>query len=213
MSRESLPSPLDVLDADELFMLGLRASAADDGPAALSCLKLAVARQPSHARAHWMLGAEYAALRMPDRAGEHYARAVALDPAQPVARFQYGLLRLTCGEVDAAEDVWRGLADRSTDDPLRRFADGLLLLARGRSKEALPALQAAAADPATPPPLRHDVERVIARIEGAGPAGASAGVAPAGAASADDAAGEAAALAVQSHLALSAYGGGDRGRP
>lgn len=213
MSREPLPSPLDVLDADELFMLGLRASAADDGPAALSCLKLAVARQPSHARAHWMLGAEYAALRMPERAGEHYARAVALDPAQPVARFQYGLLRLTCGEVDAAEAVWRGLADRPADDPLRRFADGLLLLARGRSEEALPALQAAAADPAIPPPLRRDVETVIARIDGAGPAGAPTGSAPTGASRADGVGSEAAVLAAQSHLALSAYGGGDRGRP
>jgi len=211
MSRESLPSPLDVLDADELFMLALRASAADDGPAALSCLKLAVARQPSHARAHWMLGAEYAALRMPERAGEHYARAVALDPAQPVARFQYGLLRLTCGDVDAAEAVWRGLADRPTDDPLRRFADGLLLLARGRSEEALPALHAAAADPTIPTRLRRDVETVIARIGGAHPADAPAGVTATGPTSADDAATEAAALAVQSHLALSAYGG-DRGR-
>ena len=208
MSRESLPSPLDVLDADELFMLGLRASAADDGPVALSCLKLAVARQPSHARAHWMLGAEYAALRMPERAGEHYARAVALDPVQPVARFQYGLLRLTCGDVDAAEAVWCGLADR---DPLRRFADGLLLLARGQSEEALPALHAAAADPTIPTVLRRDVETVIARIGGAHPADAPAGVPATGPTSADDAASEAAALAVQSHLALSAYGG-ERGR-
>ena len=177
------PAPsLDVLDADELFMLGLRASAAEDGATALSCLKLAVARQPAHARAHWMLGAEYAALRMPERATEHFARAVELDPAQPVARFQYGLLLLTCGEADAAESVWRGLAHRPEDDPLRRFATGLLRLARGHAAEALPELAAAAADPATPPALRRDVESVIARIEGAaartGMPAVAAGAAP-----------------------------------
>jgi tetratricopeptide (TPR) repeat protein len=161
-----LPAPpLDVLDADELFMLGLRASAAEDGATALSCLKLAVARQPAHARAHWMLGAEYAALRMPQRAAQHFARAVALDPAQPVARFQYGLLLLTCGEVDAAESVWQGLAERALDDPLRHFANGLLRLARGSPGEALPELRAAARDPATPLALRRDVESVIARVE------------------------------------------------
>jgi tetratricopeptide (TPR) repeat protein len=95
---DSPVTALDALDADELLMLGLRANAVGGGDS-LGFFKLAVAHDPAHAKAHWALASEYASLRMPERAREHFARAVELDPAQPVARFQYGLLCLTQGDV------------------------------------------------------------------------------------------------------------------
>jgi Flp pilus assembly protein TadD len=206
-SPPAASAPLELLEADELLALGLQARAATDAAAALAFFKLAVARHPGHARAHWMLGAEYAALQLPDRAHEHLARAVALDPAQPVARFQLGLLRLTRGDVGGAEQAWRGLDDRPAGDPLRRFGRGLLLLAGGRPAEARLELQAAADDPATDPALRRDLEAVLGRIDGgdagrptAAPTESDGGH---GAPSAPEA-------SIERHLALSAYAGGVR---
>ena len=201
------PAPLELLEADELLALGLRASGAGDAASSLSFFKLAVARHPGHAGAHWMLGAEYAALQLPDRAHEHLARAVELDPAQPVARFQLGLLRLTRGDVEGAEQVWRGLDERPVVGPLRRFGRGLLLLVRGRPAEARLELRAAADDPAVAPALRRDIEAVLGRIAG-GEAGLQAAASPdperiRGGSSPAEA-------SIESHLALSAYAGGAR---
>ena len=210
--RASAPppqAPLDLLDADELLALGLRASAAGDAASALCFFKRAVVRHPGqgHARAHWMLGAEYAALHLPERALEHLARAVELDPAQPVARFQLGLLRLTSGDVEGAEQAWCRLEERPPGDPLRRSGRGLLLLARGRPTEARLELQAVAADPATDPALRRDLEALLGRIAGDAP-GLTAAAAP----DPDAVPGGPipAEASIESHLALSAYAGGGR---
>jgi len=201
------PAPLELLEADELLALGLRASAAGDAASALSFFKLALARHPGHAHAHWMLGAEYAALQLPDRAHQHLARAVELDPALPVARFQLGLLRLTRGDVEGAEQTWQGLDERPADDPLRRFGRGLLLLVRGRPAEAQLELRAAADDPATDPALRRDLKAVLGRIAG-GEASVS-GAAPPDPETVRDGPSPAEA-SIGSHLALSAYAGGVR---
>jgi tetratricopeptide (TPR) repeat protein len=198
---------VDWLDAEELLALGLRAGASGDEASSLAFFKLAVVRDPGLARAHWMLGAEYAALRLPGRANEHLNRAVELDPTQPGARFQLGLLRLTGGDVEGAEQVWRGLDERPPDDPLRRFARGLLLLARGRPAEAHVELRAAADDPATDPALRRDLHAVLARV--AGDAAGSPAAAPAAPEAVRIGASPAAA-SIESHLALSAYAGGVR---
>src|SRR5687767_8793798 len=96
-------APLELLDADELLMLALQASGGGDSAAAIAYLKLALSKAPSDARAHWAIAAEYAALKMPERAAQHFASSVELDPAQPVARFQYGLLMLTSGRIAEAE--------------------------------------------------------------------------------------------------------------
>jgi len=199
------PAPLELLETDELLALGLRASAAGDAASALSFFKGALARHPRHAQAHWMLGAEYAALQLSDRAHEHLARAVELDPAQPVARFQLGLLRLTRGDVEGAQQTWQALDERPADDPLRRFGRGLLLLVRGRPAEARLALRAAADDPATDPALRRDLEVVLGRIAG-GEASVPRAAAPDRVSVRDGP--SLAEAPIGSHLALSAYAGG-----
>jgi len=201
------PPALDRLDADELFMLGLKASTAGDSGSALACLKLCIAKAPDHARAHWALAAEYAALRMPERATTHFARAVELDPAQPVARFQYGLLRLTSGDTAGAESIWAPLDALSEEDPVRRFKRGLLHMVRDQFHEALALIQAASDDPAVDPALRNDMQMIIARIESARTAGVAgrcadpSHTAPAATPAVED-------RSVQSHLAFTAYASG-----
>ena len=207
--RATLPpsAPVELLETDELLALGLRAGAGGDTASALIFFKLAVVRDPRHARARWMLGAEYAALRLPEPAHEHLAHAVELDPAQPVARFQLGLLRLTRGDVEGAEQAWQGLDDRPADDPLRRCGRGLLLLARGRPAQARLQLRAVADDPSTDPALRRDLEAVLGRIPG-GDAGMLVAAPPEPQAVHDEP--PSAAASAESHLALSAYPAGVR---
>lgn len=199
------PSPaLDTLDADELLMLGLRASAEGAGGEALAYLKLAVAREPAHAKAHWALAAEYASLRMPDRAREHFARAVELDPAQTVARFQYGLLCLTQADLAAAEPIWQPLDELPAEHPIRLFKQGLLAMVADRFDEALALIRRAMADPGVDPALRRDMEMTVANIEAAVAAGAPAASAATPASAEPE-------LPIESQLALSAYRSGGSG--
>lgn len=198
--------PLDVLDAQELFALGLRASTGGNSAAALAYLKRAVTKAPDHAQAHWALAAEYAALRMPDRAAEHFARTIAIAPDQPIARFQYGLLRLTSGDVAMATSLWAPLDTLPPDHPVRQFKQGLLHMVADEFEPALERIRAAASHPNVDPALRRDMEMTISRIEtarAAPPTDATATPQPNA---------EPADVSAHSHLALSAYssGGGRR---
>lgn len=191
-------TPIDLLDADELFMLGLQASGNGDSASAIGCFKLAVTRDERHAKAHWALAAEYAALKMPDRAAQHFARSVELDPQQPVARFQYGLLLLTSGDVPQAQAVWEPLDALSEGDPVRLFKQGLLLMVRDEFGQALTCLRAALAHSRLDPALGRDIEMTIGRIEQAQSTGADTSAAPA----------TPATDSLESHLAFSAYRSG-----
>lgn len=188
---------VNVLDADELFALALRASAQGDDAAALGHLKLALGKNPRHARAHWAIAAEYASLGLPEQAAQHFAQAVALEPAQAVARFQYGLLQLTCGDVEQARAIWAPLDDGPAMEPLRLFKTGLLHMVHDEFDQALAHLQAGLADPDLQAPLRRDMEQVVARLQNSPQAASQAAPAPA----------PMEGLA-QGHLALSAYAAG-----
>lgn len=207
MQNQDIAS-LNLLDADELFALGLRASATGDGGPALAYLKLALSKAPGHAKAHWAIATEYAALGMPERAAEHFARAVTLDPTQPVARFQYGLLHLSRGDAAQARALWTPLDELPADSPLRLFKDGLLHMASDEFDQALALLEAGLAHPDVLEPLRRDMEMAVSRIRGVLQVAAQHGAPAAEAAAADD------DVLMQSHLALSAYatGGGGGGR-
>jgi tetratricopeptide (TPR) repeat protein len=200
---------LDALDADELLMLGLRSSAAGASGEALGYFKLAVGRQGDHAKAHWALAAEYASLSMPERAREHFARAVELDPGQAVARFQYGLLCLTQGDPTQAETVWAPLDALDPEHPLRLFKQGLLEMVADRFEPALQLIRCAMDDASVDPALRRDMAMTIANIESAMQAAAAQAPAPAqGEPLHEEAGGD---VTIESHLALSAYriGGSD----
>lgn len=198
-------APLDLLDADELFMLGLQSSSAGDSGSAIGYFKLTLSRSDRHAKAHWALAAEYAALKMPERATHHFASAVELDPHQPVARFQYGLLLLTSGQVAAAQEVWRPLDALDVQDSIRLFKDGLLLMVRGEFDAALVSLRAALVHPGLHPALARDVEMTIGRIEQTRADGGAVQSGTHGTPASP------VAESVESHLAFSAYRSGSDG--
>lgn len=193
-------APLDLLDIDELFMLGLRASQHGDSGSAMAYFKLALSRNPDHVRSHWALAAEYATLKMPDRAGAHFAEALRLAPNEPVLRFQAGLLLLTSGRVSEADAVWAPLDEMlQPDNPVRLFKLGLQQMVQDQFDVALQTLHTALASPELDAALGKDIEMTIARIEEA----KAAGSAPA--ASAPEGTEAVTADSVESHLAFSAY--------
>lgn len=194
---------LDALDADELLMLGLRAEAEGSGES-LGFFKLAVARDPAHAKAHWALAAEYASLRMPDRAHEHFGRAVELDTQQPVARFQYGLLCLTQGDVAQAQALWQPLDRLDADNPIRLFKRGLLEMVGDRFDMALALIRRAMAHPGVDPALQRDMAMTIGNIEASVSCAASEAATPATTEGEEE-------LPIESQLAISAYHGGGSG--
>ena len=63
-----------------------------------------------------------------DRAIEDISRATELAPELGTARFQLGLLHLTTGAFDQAQEAWRPLDELDKDDPLRIFKTGMLHL-------------------------------------------------------------------------------------
>jgi tetratricopeptide (TPR) repeat protein len=145
----------------------------------LTYLKRAIEKRPDDARAHWALAAEYASLRMPYRARDHFARSLEIDPAPLVARFQFGLLMLTQGDAAQAQAIWEPLDALDASAPVRLFKNGLLHMAGDRFDDALAETRRAMSAPGVDPAMRRDMEMVVANIETAQPTAVPADGAPA----------------------------------
>lgn len=156
---------LAALDAEELFVLGVRASVAGDSATALNLFKQACERDARHAEAAWMLGAEYAQLGMIDRAKLAMQHALSVNETLQTARFQLGLLHLTSGEVALAEAIWLALGELDEGHPLRLFKEGMLQLAADDFRGALASLRRGAEVPNVDAALKRDMEMMIQQIE------------------------------------------------
>jgi len=127
---------LSKLDQAELLQLALNASSAGDSGTAIGYLKEAVGRLDGSAAAHYMLGAEYAQIKMFPKAIDEMEAALALDPALSVARLQLGLLCLAANDSIRASEVFSALQGLSQQDPLHHFGSGLQHLIREQLLEA-----------------------------------------------------------------------------
>lgn len=156
---------LSKLDQAELLQLGLNASAANDSASAIAYLKEAVSRPDGTSVAHYILGAEYAHIKMYDRAAGEMEAAIALDPALSIARFQLGLLWLTGGDAAKALAVFGPLAELPENDPLRLFGQGLSHLCRDEFAEARALLEAGIVLNTANPPLNGDMQNMIGEID------------------------------------------------
>ena len=156
---------LSMLDQAELLQLALNASAADDSGTAIAYLKEAVSRPDGTSVAHYILGAEYAQIKMYERAAGEMEAALALDPALSIARLQLGLLWLTGGAGDKALAVFGPLAELPVTDPLRLFGQGLSHLARDEFADARAALEAGIVLNTVNLPLNGDMQRMIGEID------------------------------------------------
>lgn len=120
------------LDGVELLHLAIEASGRNEHGSAIAYLKQALdlpegsaATSADYAKYLYMLGAEYAQIGMMDRAADHMAQAVEMDPTLHTARFQLGLLHLTCNQPEQALSVLAPFVGLSEESPFHHFGAGL----------------------------------------------------------------------------------------
>lgn len=192
-------SILTKLDQAELFQSAVRASASDDSASSIACLKEATSRPDATAHAHYLLGAEYAQIRLYERAVGAMENALALDPSLSIARLQLGMLWLAHGVADRAQAVLAPLADLPGADPLGHFGAGLCDLIADRPAQAAIRLEHGIILNTANQPLNGDVRRILAEIARLLAPGSDMPLAqsPDPAAAADD----------SQHILLSAYTG------
>lgn len=155
---------LSMLDQTELLQLALNASGAGDSGTAIAYLKEAVARSDGSAAAHYLLGAEYAQIKMYPRAIDEMEAALALDPALSAARLQLGLLWLAGNDSDRASTVLAGLGELGRQDPLHHFGLGLQHLIREELGAAQQCLQQGIDLNHSNPALNGDMQKILAEI-------------------------------------------------
>lgn len=193
---------LAMLDQEELLQLGLKASAENDSGSAIAYLKEAVSRADGNAVAHYILGAEYAQIKMYQRAIGEMEAAIALDPALSIARLQLGLLWLGADDTARAAEVLGPLAELGAQNALHQFGAGLQHLIDENLPEALRCLAEGVALNTANPALNLDMQGIMRAIEQR-QSGAAASPAPLAAAPGD--AGQ------ERHVLLSAYTGNENG--
>ncbi len=178
---------LSTLDQEELFHLAVAAGEKGDSAAVLVYLKHAVSREDASARAHYLLGAEYAQVGLFPRAIEEIEAAIALDPNLHAARLQLGMLWLGANDNARAAVALAPLTELAEQDPMHLFAAGLLSLINNDAANAVRLLEQGIGLNTVNMPLNGDMQRIVDHV------GASQ-------------AGEPGAEATQ-HIMLSAYAG------
>lgn len=155
---------LAMLDQAELLQIALNASRSNDSGTAIAYLKEAVTRPDATPQAHFLLGSEYAQIRMVDRAVSEMEAAIALDPTFSIARFQLGLLSLTSGAADRARDVLQPLDELGNENALAHFGRGLRHLIQDEFADAVQCLQHGISLNADNQALNSDMQRILDEI-------------------------------------------------
>lgn len=163
------------LDGTELLHLALEASGRNDHGSAIAYLKQALdlpegstATSGDYAKYLYMLGAEYAQIGMMDRAAEHMAQAIDMDPSLHTARFQLGLLHITCNQPAQALSVLAPLEKLPDTEAFHHFGAGLQFLLQDQLTACREALQRGielnSASPVPNLALNADMNKLIANI-------------------------------------------------
>lgn len=127
----------------------------------------ALGSYPSDPRLHFLRGSVLASDRRYDEAREAIRRALDLAPDYPIARFQLGFLEFTSGEPGVAGATWARLQDLPSDDPLRLFSEGLMLLVEDEASGAIERLRRGIELNDINPSLNRDMELLISELSNA----------------------------------------------
>lgn len=117
------------LDKEELIHLAIDASVRNAHADAIDLLKRLLEIAPEDAKAHFLIGAEYAQIGMFERSFEHLNKTLEIDADMHIARFQLGLLYLTSGRIAEASITWAALDQLGDSNYLFLFKSGLENLA------------------------------------------------------------------------------------
>lgn len=152
---------------DALFETALAASLKRQSDVAIPILEQVLARNPCHARARHLLGAEFAQAGKMDDAVVEITTALELNPDMPLARFQLGLMLMTCARTEEAVQVWSGLDVLESCNVLNRFRRSMMMIVQGQMQLAHSELAAAIADNIDLPALNGEMREVIEMIASA----------------------------------------------
>jgi tetratricopeptide (TPR) repeat protein len=106
-------------------------------------LKDLLAAHPKHELGLGMLASIYAELKMTDRAIEHYQRLLAINPTNPLACLQLGMLQAAAQRPREVLDTWKARLGEP-DEYLAHYFTGLALLSLEKTQEAREMLERAA---------------------------------------------------------------------
>lgn len=152
------------VEYEQVLELAMRAMAADDSATAIAALEQASRLSPEAATPSFLLGAEYARLGRMEDAEHAFTLAVVQDPSLHVARFQLGLLHLSCGRPAHAVLAWQGLDSLPAAHALRLFSRGLVALSQDRFADARADLERGIAANSENPALNIDMRMVLEKI-------------------------------------------------
>lgn len=120
-----------MLDSEELLHLAIDAAKKGDHHSALSYLHSCIDKEPGNARARFLLGAEYAELRLFDRAIVEYKTSLDMDPSLELAEIQLALLYMVMGSRDLAAAALQKIIQEQDGMVFGDFAKALLLVLEG----------------------------------------------------------------------------------
>lgn len=118
------------------------------------------------AQLRYLHAADLAQQRHYKEALAEFDAALRLDPALHTARFQLGLLQLTCANPQAAKATWAPLHAHAPES-LQYFVRGLEALIEDDFAASLDHLQTGVALNSVNPALNKDMEMMMARIRAA----------------------------------------------
>ena len=144
---------------------GIKASQEGESDLAVRHWQKAAEQAPQSGAPYFLIGSEYAANRDYVQAAKAMQTAVELQPDFWIARFQWGLLQLSGGDVPAASVIWQPLDALPAENCLRLFRDGLLLLSADQMAQAKSQLMVGIQNNVDNAPLNHDMGMVIQRID------------------------------------------------
>lgn len=130
-------------EAERLMREAVEAEAGGDRATAAGILERLVARFPSHAAGHRLLGVVRGKDGELERALSHIERAVALAPAWPDAHVAHGNVRLLLGDAGGAEESYRSAIALDPGGAAAHYNLAFLLQNAGRAEESLQLLQRA----------------------------------------------------------------------
>ena len=121
---------------------------------------------PGDPRLRFLMASILASEKAFDQARIQFEAALDRAPDFAVARFQLGLLHYTSDAFEQAIVVWAPLAQLPETDPLRLFAEGLVLFGKGHVQEGTTQIERGLAANSTNPPLNANIAMILAELTG-----------------------------------------------
>lgn len=157
-------SELQTTEPDALMREALAASQQNDSETALALFARVSEMSPSAAAPHLLAAGELAHTGRYAEAEAAYARALLLDPALHIGRFQLGLLQYTSQKVPMAMLTWQPLLELGRAHPLALFVQGFASLAQDRLSDAVGFFHAGMRANTENAPLNADIAMLLQRL-------------------------------------------------